>query len=72
MSTLILLFLWNQDYVSEWIDMSIHRLLFLWNQNVSEWINMSTHRLLFLWNQDNVSRVDRHVYPQTAVSVESG
>ena len=44
--------------------------------NVSEWIEMSTRRLLFLWNQDNVSewidRVDRHVYPQTAVSVESG
>jgi hypothetical protein len=31
-----LLFQWNQDNVSEWIDMSTLRLLFLWNQdNVS-------------------------------------
>jgi hypothetical protein len=41
----------------EWIDMSTHRLLFLWNQdNASEWIDMSTRRLLFMWNQDNVNR----------------
>ena len=47
---------WSRDNVSEWIDMSTRRLLFLWNQdNMLEWIDMSTRRLLFLWNKDNVS-----------------
>jgi len=31
---------WNQNNVSEWIDMFTHRF------NVSEWIDMFTHRLL--------------------------